>query len=383
MSSVASSDYKIGKDGRKYPAKRIKLGTKKKDNMNEAAYPGNIGIMELAKFHSSATPEQKEKFISLMKKKQQAKSEKEEKQMASQIWDHIQHSTNTKLHQMESIEDEHLLQSLADKDINASVKNGAVHVYERDSVEKAKRLVKRLGMKHKVVQSKIQEDNEETYTLENLQEALPTHEFNALVRGYLNHKRAAKKSGFKPLNFHQYAYISNKAKSMPISEKFIQERTLSDAEKKKREEVALAIEKEHPGIEMSKKMAIATSVAKKTVSEEIEIQQLINEIADKVDTIEMNVPLLMKLMEYAKEDAKNDEELHRIMEKIVAASKEGTLTMDTYKEIVSEEKQIVIPPSKPRNPNYRVLLSKKGGAHKDDKKAFKNGDFKHKSKQFD
>lgn len=48
----------------------------------------------------------------------------------------------------------------------------------------------------------------------------------------------------------------------------LEEKTLTSAEKKKREEVAQAIEREHPGMPKSKKMAIATSTAIK--AEEVE-----------------------------------------------------------------------------------------------------------------
>lgn len=47
------------------------------------------------------------------------------------------------------------------------------------------------------------------------------------------------------------------------------EKKLTDAELKKREEIAQAIAKEHPEMEMSKKMAIATAQAKK-VAEEVD-----------------------------------------------------------------------------------------------------------------
>lgn len=50
------------------------------------------------------------------------------------------------------------------------------------------------------------------------------------------------------------------------------EKTLTPAELKKREEIAQAIERENPGIDKSKKMAIATAQAKK-VAEEIEINE--------------------------------------------------------------------------------------------------------------
>lgn len=50
------------------------------------------------------------------------------------------------------------------------------------------------------------------------------------------------------------------------------EKTLTPAEKKKREEIAQAIERENPGMPMSKKMAIATAQAKK-VAEETELEE--------------------------------------------------------------------------------------------------------------
>ena len=48
------------------------------------------------------------------------------------------------------------------------------------------------------------------------------------------------------------------------------EKTLTPAEKKKREEIAQAIERENPSMPMAKKMAIATAQAKK-VAEDTEL----------------------------------------------------------------------------------------------------------------
>ena len=53
----------------------------------EASYEGNIGLMELIKFHKVATPEQKKKFQTHLDKKNH-----------KGVWDIVQSVTNTKLH---------------------------------------------------------------------------------------------------------------------------------------------------------------------------------------------------------------------------------------------------------------------------------------------
>ena len=52
------------------------------------------------------------------------------------------------------------------------------------------------------------------------------------------------------------------------------EKTLTPAEKKKREEIAQAMERENPGMDMGKKMAIATAQAKKVAEEAEQIDEL-------------------------------------------------------------------------------------------------------------
>lgn len=54
----------------------------------------------------------------------------------------------------------------------------------------------------------------------------------------------------------------------------LREKTLTAAEKKKREEVAKAIERENPNMPMAKKMAIATATAKKVAEEAEQIDEL-------------------------------------------------------------------------------------------------------------
>ena len=54
-----------------------------------------------------------------------------------------------------------------------------------------------------------------------------------------------------------------------------------------------------------------------------------------VDKVTMDVPLLIRIMEYSKEDAKSDMDLHKVAEKLTELSASGkTLSMDCYNEIV-------------------------------------------------
>ena len=49
------------------------------------------------------------------------------------------------------------------------------------------------------------------------------------------------------------------------------------------------------------------------------------------DAITLNIPLLVRLLEYAKEDAEDDMALHRVAEQLTKLAADGkTLTMDDY-----------------------------------------------------
>jgi hypothetical protein len=53
------------------------------------------------------------------------------------------------------------------------------------------------------------------------------------------------------------------------------------------------------------------------------------------DTIIVDVPLFIRLLEYAREDAKTDMDLHNVAENIIDLSEEEeVLTMDNYNAIV-------------------------------------------------
>tara|TARA_R100001377_G_scaffold40134_2_gene22421 strand:+ start:268 stop:993 length:726 start_codon:yes stop_codon:yes gene_type:complete len=82
-------------------------------------------------------------------------------------------------------------------------------------------------------------------------------------------KQNAKHFDHKGKNFSVYKGKSNDASPKKTDFKHTHEgvvmaKTLTPAEKKKREEIAKAMERDNPGMDMSKKMAIATATAKRT-----------------------------------------------------------------------------------------------------------------------
>ena len=57
-----------------------------------------------------------------------------------------------------------------------------------------------------------------------------------------------------------------------------------------------------------------------------------------VDTIMMDVPLFIRMLEYAREDASTDMDLHDVAEKATELSAQGEpLTMENYNDLISQE----------------------------------------------
>ena len=62
--------------------------------------------------------------------------------------------------------------------------------------------------------------------------------------------------------------------------------------------------------------------------------------ADATDTVTMDIPLLLRVMEYAREDAKEDVDLHSAVENMVKLSKNHNfLCMENYDEIVADHQK--------------------------------------------
>jgi len=92
--------------------------------------------------------------------------------------------------------------------------------------------------------------------------------------------------------------------------------------------------KQRAGVELAMDKMLPASAIRKPKVEPQENVEVIPE-ADATDTVTMDVPLLIRIMEYAREDAKTDMDLHDVAEKLIELSKSHDyLCMDNYNEIV-------------------------------------------------
>lgn len=59
----------------------------------------------------------------------------------------------------------------------------------------------------------------------------------------------------------------------------------------------------------------------------------------KANVIKMDVPLFIRMLEYGREDAKSDIDLHNVVENILKMQTSSPLTMSDYQEIVKKRKK--------------------------------------------
>lgn len=67
----------------------------------------------------------------------------------------------------------------------------------------------------------------------------------------------------------------------------------------------------------------------------------LNEMTDKKDTVTLDIPLLIRVLELAREDLKSDMDLHRVVEKLINIRKKGMLTMKDYNYIAKIHEEIM------------------------------------------
>ena len=64
-------------------------------------------------------------------------------------------------------------------------------------------------------------------------------------------------------------------------------------------------------------------------------EQGLTEVGDVIDTITMDIPLFIRTLEFAREDAKTDMDLHDFAERAIKLTKEkGTIDMSSYNELI-------------------------------------------------
>lgn len=61
-------------------------------------------------------------------------------------------------------------------------------------------------------------------------------------------------------------------------------------------------------------------------------------LSDTIDSVTLDVPLLVRLLELAREDIKSDVDLHSIVERMLKLKNNGTLTMSDYENIAHGSK---------------------------------------------
>jgi hypothetical protein len=78
-----------------------------------------------------------------------------------------------------------------------------------------------------------------------------------------------------------------------------------------------------------------------------------------IDTVKLDVPLFIRLLEYAREDAKNDMDLHVVADRAIKLSQSGkTLNMDDYDSIAGQQKEEVTGQT-PQTPQGGLAQQKK------------------------
>ena len=64
----------------------------------------------------------------------------------------------------------------------------------------------------------------------------------------------------------------------------------------------------------------------------------VKEAVDQKDTVTMDIPLLIRVLEFIREDVKTDMDLHRVVENLIQVRNDGVLTMNHYDQIVHIKK---------------------------------------------
>jgi len=70
------------------------------------------------------------------------------------------------------------------------------------------------------------------------------------------------------------------------------------------------------------------------------MEETLDEKVDKKDTVTLDIPLLIRVLELAREDIKTDMDLHRVVEKLINIRNKGMLTMKDYNYIAKIHEEV-------------------------------------------
>ena len=71
------------------------------------------------------------------------------------------------------------------------------------------------------------------------------------------------------------------------------------------------------------------------------LEDTLEERVDKKDTVTLDIPLLIRVLELAREDIKTDMDLHRVVEKLINIRNKGMLTMKDYNYIAKIHEEVM------------------------------------------
>ena len=108
-----------------------------------------------------------------------------------------------------------------------------------------------------------------------------------------------------------------------------------------------------------------------------DVKQSMNEAKEEdiVDTITMDVPLFIRMLEYSREDAAEDMDLHDVTEKAISLGKErGILQMDDYDEIIGSAEEMNEASSFAQQAAIAISKKKSGNYDKEGKRIKETSD---------
>lgn len=97
-----------------------------------------------------------------------------------------------------------------------------------------------------------------------------------------------------------------------------------------------------PSPAASAQARINSRTSRHNIIKSIKTGGLRKEEVDKKDVVSMDIPLLIRMLELAREDIKSDMDLHKVVEKLINIRKKGVLTMDDYEYVSSIKESLAI-----------------------------------------